>query len=378
MTGRTPTHPTMNDVAREAGVALKTVSRFVNGATNIDPVRADRIEVAIRALGYRRNLAAASLRPGRTSRVIGMIISDLANPYFSVLARAVETCAREHGYLLISASSDEDGSRHDELVDRLVDQRVDGLLVVPPRHAVRRWDQVRPPIPPLVFLDRPLTHDGTQTVLADTVLADTVLADTVLADNGDGAYQATRALIARGARRVAFVGDGPEIYTMQERYLGYARAMAEAGLPEDPELVRTDAHHAEQATAAVRQLLAGTDTDAVFAANNRSAVGALQAFASVGRRVALIGFDDFEGAALVHPAVSVVSQDVAQMGRRAAEILIGRLAGDQSARTTEVLPTTLILRGSENPPDPGASPTLREALPGSEGSPTSARGSRAF
>jgi LacI family transcriptional regulator len=193
----------MNDVAREAGVALKTVSRFVNGATNIDPVLSGRIGDAIHVLGYRRNLAAASIRPGQTSQVIGMIIGDLANPYYSVLARAVETFACDRGYLLICASSDENGDRHDRLVDRLLDQRLDGLLVVPPRHAGRSWDQVLPALPPLVFLDRPIEFDH---------------ADTVLADNEGGAHHATRTLIACGARRVAFVGDDLEIYTMRERY----------------------------------------------------------------------------------------------------------------------------------------------------------------
>jgi LacI family transcriptional regulator len=330
--GRRPPLPTMNDVAREAGVALKTVSRFVNGATNIDPVLSARIDDAIQTLGYRRNLAAASIRPGHSSGVIGMIIGDLANPYYSVLARAVETYVREQGYLLITASSDEDGALHDRLVDRLLDQRADGLLVVPPRRAARRWDQVLSSIPPLVFLDRPAAFEQ---------------ADTVLADNEGGAYQATQTLIACGARRVAFVGDDPAIYTMQERFKGYVRAVQEAGLAVDHDLVRTNAHDAEQATTTVADLLARTGTDAVFAANNRSAVGALGAFASARRRVALIGFDDFEGASLVQPAVSVVRQPIVEMGHRAAQILMDRLSGGNSQATTHVLPTTLVIRGSE-------------------------------
>lgn len=112
----TSTTPTMNDVAREARVGLKTVSRYVNGQTNIDPVLAGRIGDAIVALGYRRNLAAASIRPGWTSRVLGLIISDLANPYYSVLTRSIETYAREKGYLLISASSNTVQLRSDGVV----------------------------------------------------------------------------------------------------------------------------------------------------------------------------------------------------------------------------------------------------------------------
>lgn len=322
----------MNDVAREAGVALKTVSRYVNGQTNINPEMAGRIADAIIALGYRRNLAAASLRPGWTSKTLGLIISDLANPYYSTLTRAIERYAGDRGYMVISASSDESGQRHDKLVDRLMEQRVDGLIVVPPRDAGRDWNLVSPPIPPLVFLDRPVKFDH---------------ADVILADNAGGARNATAELIANGSRRIAFVGDAVSIYTMRERLDGYLVALEEAGIARDDQLMITDAHSSEEAAAAVAKLLASTDADAVFAANNRSSVGALLAFREAGRRLPLIGFDDFEAALLGTPPVSVVSQDISEMGRRAAEIVIGRLTGEAETPGVEVLPTTLILRGSE-------------------------------
>lgn len=329
-----PGTPTMNDVAREAGVALKTVSRFVNGETNINPVLAGRIAEAIAALGYRRNLAAASIRPGWTSKTLGLIISDLANPYYSTLTRAIESSARERGYLVISSSSDESGTQHDLLVDRLMEQRVDGLIVVPPRDPGRPWSEVTPPIPPLVFLDRPVEFDS---------------ADVILADNAGGANAATAELLAHGAKRVAFVGDALSIYTMRERHRGYLGALGERGVTRDDGLVRTDAHSSEQAAATVADLLATTDADAIFAANNRASVGALLAFREAGRRLPLIGFDDFEAAMLSSPAVSVVSQDVTEMGRRAAEIALDRLAGGDRQPGTVVLPTALVLRGSERP-----------------------------
>lgn len=324
----------MNDVAREAQVGLKTVSRYVNGQTNIDPLLVERIREAIIALGYRRNLAAASIRPGWTSKMLGLIISDLANPYYSTLARAIETQAREHGYLLTTASSDEDGTQHDRLIDRLMEQRVDGLIVVPPREPGRDWSQVVPPIPPLVFLDRPVEFDR---------------ADSILADNSGGAAAATAELIAAGARRVAFVGDSLGIYTMRERHAGYLSALAKCGINSDESLVFTDAHSSDQAATLVRGLLKSNAADAIFAANNRAAVGALLAFRETGARLPLIGFDDFEAAVLSSPAVSVVSQDIAMMGRTAAEILLSRLGGDQSPRRTLTLTTSLILRGSERP-----------------------------
>ena len=327
-----PRSPTMNDVAREANVSLKTVSRFVNGETNISPVLAARIARSIDDLGYRRNLAAASIRPGWTSKVLGLIISDLANPYYSALSQAVEQCARDFGYLLISASSDENSVQYDLLVDRLLEQRVDGLLIVPPRNPGRPWSAVASPIPPVVFIDQLVPDFG---------------ADTVVADNFGGAREATLELIRNGAKRVAFIGDSLSLHTIRERRRGYVEALETSGLHEVADLTAFEIHSSQEAADAAERLLSQGHADAIFASNNRASVGALMAFDRVGYRVPLIGFDDFEAAQFASPAVSVVGQDVAEMGRRAAELLIGRLEGRGRAPEAHTLPTTLVLRGSE-------------------------------
>lgn len=332
--------PTMVDVADRARVSLKTVSRYVNGETNISPVLAERIRLAIAELGYRKNLAAASIRPGQTSRVIGLIIGDLANPYYSSLARAVEETMFAAGYLLTTASSEEEGVRHDRLVDRLIDQRVDGLIVVPPRRGARAWRDVPPPVPPVVFVDRPVDHPG---------------AVTVLADNRGGARDGTRALLDNGATRVAFLGDSLDIYTMSERHAGYREALTAQGLPAAEELIFAGAHSVDDAKIAAQRLLSDPTIDAVFAANNRAAIGSLLAFQDAGRRIPLVGFDDFESAIFASPAVSVVAQDVVAMGRRAAELLIAEFENpertSQMGPIGETLPTYLILRGSERAED---------------------------
>lgn len=323
----------MNDVARHANVGLKTVSRYVNGETNIGAALAGRIQEAIDTLGYRRNLAAASIRPGWTSRMLGLIISDLANPYFSTIAGAIESTARDNGYILTIGSSDEDGHRHDLLVDRLMEQRVEGLIVVPPRETAREWSRMPPPLPPLVFLDRPLTFDQ---------------ADSVVADNIGGARMATAELIERGANRIAFIGDSLDIWTMRERRAGYHAALVAHGLTEDPALIVTAAHGSADAAAAIGGLLRNHAVDAVFAANNRAAIGALIAFRDNRTRVPLIGFDDFEAADLSAPEVSVVTHDIALMGKTAAGIIFDRISGRTDEHRTHILPTELILRGSES------------------------------
>ncbi|NJC24481.1 LacI family transcriptional regulator [Arthrobacter pigmenti] len=330
------TNPTMNDVARTAGVALKTVSRFVNGETNINPLLAARIADAIVALGYRRNLAAARIRPGWTSKILGLVISDHANPYYSALTRAIEQTVRARGYLLISASSEEDGPTFDRVVERLLEQRVDGLIVVPPRSPGRPWAQVMPPIPPLVVLDRP---------------SDAADADTILADNAGGSELAVQTLIAGGAHRIAFIGDSLQLYTMRERFAGYKAALTVAGHAVDDALVATDAHSHEDARASVIRLMREGNPDAIFAANNRAAIGSLFAFRELGHRIPMIAFDDFEAAQLAEPPISVVTQNITEMGHLAAERVIDRATGGEKTPTTTVLPTALVLRGSELPDD---------------------------
>ncbi|WP_368496590.1 LacI family DNA-binding transcriptional regulator [Herbiconiux sp. A18JL235] len=350
--------PTMKDVAAAAGVALKTVSRHVNGATNIDPVLAQRIADAIVSLGYRHNLAAASIRPGRSAKVVGLVISDLANPYWSVLARAVERVCSANGYLLVTVSSEEDGERHRLLVDRLIAQRVDGLIVAPPRRDDGLWAAAASAVVPVVAIDRPVAQPS-EPVHAESPDAHppggppppAPSVETVLADNAGGAENATRALLEGGARRILFLGDSIELYTMRERLVGYRRALSawgDGGDAPDAALVDTSAHTAVEAAAIVTGLLGSDRIDAVFAANNRSSIGALEAFTHAGTRLPLVGFDDFEAAPLVRPAVSVVAQDVSLMGETAARAVLARLDGaaDEESRTT-VLPTALVLRGSE-------------------------------
>lgn len=324
----------MKDVAGQASVALKTVSRYVNGETNIDLVLAERIRAAIEDLGYRRNLSAASIRPGWSNRTIGLIISDLSNPYYSTLARAIEGVAADRDYILITSSSEEDGARFDRLVDRLMEQQVDAVVAVPPREQCRPWGLVAPPLPPIVFIDRPVDFEH---------------ADNVVADNSGGGEAATTALAEAGSRRIAFVGDALSIYTMQERHVGYRRGLAQAGRQVDEGLEHTSAHTLRDAAEIVGRIISSGSADAIFAANNRASIGALYAFREAGRRLPLVGFDDFEAAPLASPSVSVVSQDIELMGRTAAEIALARLGGDDSQRSTRVLPTRLVLRGSERP-----------------------------
>ncbi|MFI7635744.1 LacI family DNA-binding transcriptional regulator [Nonomuraea sp. NPDC049400] len=319
--------PTMKDVASAAGVALKTVSRVVNGEPGVHPATAERVRAAIDRLGYTRNESARVLRSGRTA-TIGLVIEDVADPFYSGLSRAVEDVVIEHGCLLLSGSSGEEPGRERELVETFCARRVDGLIVVP---AGEDHTYLRPEL-----------EAGTPVVFADRPPGAGIDVDTVLADNAGGAMEAIRHLMSHGHRRIAFLGDAPGIFTAAERLKGYREALG--GLF-DERLVSMRPPALEAVRADLARMFALDDPpSALFTGNGRYTVTALRALD--GQRVALVGFDDFELADLLHPRVSVVAQDPAWMGRVAAELLFRRLRGDAGPPEHIELPVRLIARGS--------------------------------
>jgi LacI family transcriptional regulator len=324
----------MVDVARLAGVSLKTVSRVVNHEAGVRPQTEARVRGAVEALGYRANDIARNLRRGRPSATIGLVIEDVRNPFYSAVARAVEQVARDHGYVVVIANSDEDAAAERKAAASLLERRVGGLLIVPAGrdHAYLR-NEVRLGTP-VVFVDRP---------------ADSIAADEVLLDNAGGARQAAEHLLTRGHRRIAVVADSPDIVTIAERLSGYRRTVEAAGLLVDETLIRTGLHDVRDAEAATVDLLGLPDPPtAIFATNNRGCVGALRALharSAERSRPALVGFDDFELADLLQ--VTVVRHDPHEMGRQAADLLFARLSGDESPPQRIVLPTELVVRASQ-------------------------------
>jgi LacI family transcriptional regulator len=323
---------TMNDVARLAGVSLKTVSRVVNGEAGVHPGTATRVLAAIDQLGFRRNLGARNLRRGSSTGTIGVLLEDVANPFYSMLTRAVEEVARQYDRHVLTGSSDEDPERERELALEFCARRVDGLLVVP---AGLRHGYLVPEIHaglPVVFLDRP---------------AGDIVADTVLVDNLDGTVQAVAHLARQDHRRIAFFGDAPTIFTASERLRGFREGYARVGLRFDEELVVMGPHDERTIADALRRTMNRPDpATAVVTGNNRITVLVLRALAGRPQRPALVGFDDFELADLLNPPVSVIAHDTTALGRAAADLLFARLAGDNSPPHRVTLPVHLIARGS--------------------------------
>jgi LacI family transcriptional regulator len=325
---------TMRDVAALAGVGIKTVSRVFNDVPSVAPDLVERVRAAADKLGYRPNLTAASLRrsDGRTN-TIGLLLEDVSNPYSSAVHRAVEDFAREQGVFVLAASLDDDPQREQELVRRLIDRRVDGLIVMPVGRDHRYVVTEQQAGTPFVFVDR---------------LATPLVADAVVTDNVAGAREGVAHLLATGRKRIAYLGDDLAIPTAEQRFLGYGQALAAAGLRIDPALVVHGLRTSEQACATTRRLLLDDAPQALFTSQNLVTIGAVEALHEAARQheIALVGFDDVPMAAVLQPGITVVAQDPAGLGRTAANRLFARIAGDASPPGVETIPTRLIPRGS--------------------------------
>jgi LacI family transcriptional regulator len=325
----------MRDVAALAGVGLKTVSRVVNGESNVSEQKRARVQAAIERLDYRRDINASHLRRlGRKTATIGLVLEDVSNPFSSALHRAIEDSARERGVMLFTGSCDEDPDRERELIGSFRARRVDGIVLVPASPDHRYLLPEQQARTPLVFVDRPARF---------------IDADSVTSDNVGGAGRAVAHVAAFGHRRIGFLGDALEIQTAADRLRGYSLGLETLGVDHDPAIVRTGLRSVDAAALAATELLrAANPPTALFSAQNLVTIGALRALRELGLEhgTAMVGFDDVELADLLEPAVTVVAQDPAAIGRAAADILFRRLDGDDSPPEHVVIDVELIARGS--------------------------------
>lgn len=349
MTGRGPSasRATMHDVAALAGVSLKSVSRVVNGEPGVSESLAQRVTEAVDELGYRHNLAASNLRRrGQRTASIGMLVQDLSNGFCSETLRAVEDRARERGVVVMAASTDEDPERERQLVQALVSRRIDGLILMPTGPDLSWLEVERSSGLAVVTVDR-------RPVVPEL--------DGVMVDNTGAAAEAVRHLMAHGHRRIAFLGDATSISTAADRRDGYRAALRAGGVRPDPGLERVGLRSRAEALAATHELLdLSAPPTAIFAARNVICEGALMALREhhLSSRIALIGFDELAVAEMVSPPVSVIRQDTYEIGTRAIDLLLARLDGDVSDVRVEVVPSTLVARGS------GEIPLIRSMAPG--------------
>ncbi len=327
---------TLTDVARLAGVSVKTVSRVVSGETNVRPETRDRVLAAGRRLRFRPNHLARELRSGAASTTVAFVIGDLTNPFYSRVAAGIERTLAEHGLTMVIAATDDDPAREETVVAAMLERRVRGLVLVPIAGDQSYLEGERQLGTPVVTVDRPAAN---------------LAADSVVFANRDGARKAVRSMVEAGHRRIAFIGSSPTLYTHGERLAGYREALGAAGLAPRADYERTDAADSDSAERAARALLALPEPPtAVLAGNNRASTGVLRAWRDLTTRPSLVGFDDFDLADAL--GISVVSHEPEQMGREAALLALGRQDDLDAPVQQVVLPTRLVRRGSGERPPP--------------------------
>jgi LacI family transcriptional regulator len=322
--------PTLRQVAALSGVSLKTASRALNGEPYVSAETADKVRAAAAQLGFRRNAIARDLRAGARSSLVGMIISDLGNPFYSRVARGAERRLRAAGLQLISASSNEDAALEQTLIAEMLERRVSALLIVTSAGDHGYLDAERRLGLPVVFLDREPAD---------------IVADAVVLDNEGGMRRAVEHLVEHRHRRIGLVGDLARLSTHRERVAAFGSALTAAGIAEWERYVRADCHDANHAERAVRELLTvDPPPTALITTNNLITIGALRALRDEPHRPALVGFDDFDLADVL--GVTVVAHDPERMGDCGAELILKRLDGTDGGARRVVLPTALIERGS--------------------------------
>ncbi|MEV1247199.1 LacI family DNA-binding transcriptional regulator [Nonomuraea sp. NPDC050022] len=325
-------NPTMADVARRAGVSLKTVSRVVNQEPHVSAPLRQRVQEAISALGFRRNEAASRLARRATMLTLGLVMENISNEFYSRLAKAVEAAAADHEALVIFGSYEERPERERMLVESMYARGVDSLIIVPSA-ADHGWLG---------------EHGGLTTVFVDRVPHGLEQADVVLLDDVRGGRMATQHLLEHGHRRIGLISDDDGLSSVHDRASGYRAALREAGVAVDESLVVREVFDPWRAGQEVTRLLSLADPPtAFFATNNRAAIGILQALRERPERPAFVGFDDFALAEVFNPGVTVVRYDVTRLGQSAVDLLLD--PSDQPRRVK--VPVELITRGSgEQPP----------------------------
>ena len=330
--------PTIFDVARASGVSYSTVSRVVNGLPNIRAGTRERVENAMRELGYVAHVNARALATGRSNQ-IGLLVQQIEDAFFLGVITGVDRTVMEAGYDLLLCTTHDRPEKETSYVARLTHGMVDGLLVLMPRSLPQYLDGLLESRTPFVLID----HDG-----------EAPGADVVNAGNRDGACEATLHLVALGHRRIAIITGALETGSSHSRIAGWRVAFASAGLPAPDELLIEGDYEEVRGRAAAHELLSlAAPPTAIFASNDRAAFGVMLAAAERGLRVpddlSVVGFDDEPAAARTMPALTTVRQPLREMGEVGVRRLLARMDDSTASPVRLVLPTELIVRGSTGP-----------------------------
>ena len=327
---------TIRDVAKRAGVSPITVSRVINNSDYVSTATRARVEAAIDELKYVPNMLGPSLRFKQTM-TLALVLTDIANPFWTTVARGVEDVAQANGYNIILCNTDESETKQEQYLNMLLRRRIDGIVLVPAQSAPEPVNMIQKQNIPVVILDRQIP--GLQV-------------DIVRADSENGAYQLTDHLLSLGHRHIAMLAGPPKVSTAIDRVRGYRQALAAAGLSEEATYIYWGAFTLDSGREMAQQALsANPQLTAFFAANNFIAIGAIQVLRELGMVVpddiALVTVDGIPPVFSIDPFLTVANQPALEMGQQAAQLLLGRVTGELDAECQHIiLPTQMIIRSS--------------------------------
>ncbi|HLT91760.1 MAG TPA: LacI family DNA-binding transcriptional regulator [Woeseiaceae bacterium] len=331
---------TLRDVALRAKVSVSTVSRVINNEPRVRKKTREKVEAAILELSYLPNRTAQRLRSlNAKNKLIGLVLPDIQNPFYVDVVRGVEECAYEYNFAVMIGNFAQDERKEKMYLDVLQSESVDGLIVAPSHGRDQHIARVMENGYTVVCIDRGLIG---------------MEVDIVKVNNEAGAFGAIEYLIGLGHTRIAHITGHPDIPTTAERVAGYERAMAKYGVEVDPELIKSSNSDYQSGASLMRELLElPNPPTAVFTANNLLTLGALKTIHESERTIpddiSVVGFDDMYWSMSLNPPLTAVRQSGYEIGRKAAELLLKRLADPHRPAVSLVLDTELIVRQSCKP-----------------------------
>lgn len=334
-TGKQGKAASVYDVARESEVSVFTVSAVVNHKSHVGKKLRERVEAAIRKLNYRPNLIARSLAQQRT-HTIGMIVPDIANPFFPMVVRGVEDAAQKHGYNLLLCNSDDALDKEERAIELLLSKRVDGILLT------KAAEDFRTPLRNMI------KEAGIPFVLVMRTYPK-LTRDAVITDDYQGAYEAVCHLARAGRKRIGLISGPLKVSNALARSQGFYDALKSRGLRFEKELVVEGDYRMDSGFRAGAMLLSHCP-DGVYVANYLMTVGLLKAAEEMGLKCpedfGLVSFDDYPWLGVFRPKLTTVELPKHQLGREAAELLIERISGSSTKATVHKLPPELRIRES--------------------------------
>lgn len=329
-------HVTIRDVAAAAGFSVNTVSRALNDKPDVSPATKSRVLEAAHRLGYRPNKLARGLRSNKT-QTIGVIVADIANPFFGAVVKGVEQAARERNWSLILGNADENYEREKEAIQVMLAEQVDGLLITPCQKERKTIENLKCTGLPFVLLGRRF---------------DDLATDYVVPDEVQGGFLATKHLLEMGHTRIAMINAPLYISSAQKRLEGYKKALNQYGVKVDESLITSQALTVEEGYRVAKSILRSSHRPtAVFAYSDFVAFGVMKAIREAGLRIpediAVVGFDDVEFSSCLEVPLTTIESPKERMGREATKVLLEKIENKTHDSRREIkLEVKLIVRQS--------------------------------